>query len=80
MAWDEKTTGPSIELFDIEKDPNEFVNLANNANYKNITDEFEKQLAQWMKDNNDNFLTEDRPKPIAKPGLGLLFKSNIAKI
>ncbi len=75
MAWDEKTVGPAIELFDIEKDPNEFVNLANNSDYADIINDFEKQLAQWMKDNNDNFLTEDRPKPTAKPGLGLLFKN-----
>ncbi len=70
LAWDESTIGPAIELFDIEKYPNEFANLAENAEYADIIAGFEKQLAQWQKDNNDNIPLIGNMIPPAEPGLG----------
>lgn len=72
MAWDESESGPKLELFDIENDPDEFANLADNADYAKVIEKFETKLSQWMKENNDNFLTEERPKPTAYPGFGNL--------
>ncbi len=44
---------PAEELYDLDSDPYEINNLAENANYSEIKAELEKDLMQWMMDIND---------------------------
>ena len=71
MAWDENRAGPSVELFDIQQDPNEWENLAGVAEYSQIVENFEAKLSEWMAETHDTFLTEKRPVPTAEPGFGV---------
>ena len=54
-------TRPVEELYDIENDPFQINNLANNANYKLELNNLRKQLYNWMADTNDPGLI---PEPI----------------
>ena len=70
LAWDEERIGPSVELYDIENDPNELNNLASDEAYAEILEQFETKLSRWMIETNDNFQTQERPRPTAEPGFG----------
>jgi arylsulfatase A-like enzyme len=61
----EKTTGarPFFELYDIENDPFELVNLGDKRENVEIVTELSKELLQWMKAVNDPLLKG----PIATP-------------
>ncbi len=43
------------ELYDLENDPNEIVNLANDAKFAKVKAGLRIQLDKWMKENNDEF-------------------------
>jgi len=55
---------PRIEFYDLQNDPAEWNNLANNEDYQEKIKEFQLALANWMNDTND-FLP---PPRIAFPG------------
>ena len=44
------------ELYDLEKDPNEINNLANNTTYERIIIELRQKLFTWMKEIDDPLL------------------------
>jgi len=44
------------ELYDIENDPNELNNLAENPDFEHIVGRLKKELFDWMKDTNDPLL------------------------
>ncbi|MDB5274009.1 MAG: hypothetical protein JWO58_2376 [Chitinophagaceae bacterium] len=63
--WDELLFAerrPLFELYDLEKDPEEFTNLSGKAAYKSIEDELKAKLLEWMIINHDYL-----PLPIEPP-------------
>ena len=58
---------PFEELYDLEKDPFEHINLANNKEYANIKNQLATQLLRWMTQQNDFLI--DRKMPLIKPTL-----------
>ncbi len=56
---------PFEELFDIENDPFEQINLAKNPKYKKIKDKLVKELYDWMNKQGD-FLVKENYIPILK--------------
>lgn len=50
---------PEFELYDLEKDPNEFTNLAENPNYKEIRDRLFRAMQDFRKGIDDPFLDRD---------------------
>lgn len=43
------------ELYDLEKDPEEIVNLANDAKFADVKKDLRRQLDNWIKENGDQF-------------------------
>jgi len=54
------------ELYDLENDPNESVNLAKDPGYADMCMEFKKKLADWMKKTNDPLLDGAMTSPYHK--------------
>ncbi len=44
---------PVVELYDLESDPHEFYNLANDPKHAGIQERLKKQLSDWMHDTSD---------------------------
>ena len=44
---------PEFELYDLEKDPYETKNLAQNPEYKSVVQRLDRDLKKWMKSEND---------------------------
>jgi N-sulfoglucosamine sulfohydrolase len=51
---------PEFELYDLEKDPNEFTNLAGQPQYASVEQKLKSQLEEWQKKTDDPLL--DRQK------------------
>ena len=47
---------PKFELYDLEKDPHERINLADNPEYSEILKQMQADLEEWRKDTDDPFL------------------------
>jgi uncharacterized sulfatase len=54
-------TRPAEELYDLQKDPNEIINLANDIQYKKILNDLRTHLYDWMVETGDLGLI---PEPI----------------
>ncbi len=50
---------PAWELYDLEEDPNEFVNLAGDVQWQNIANRLKTALREWQRQTNDKFSDED---------------------
>ena len=50
------------ELYDLERDPNELVNVAKNLEYEGIIETLKQDLFNWMKSTNDPILRGRIPK------------------
>lgn len=46
------------ELYDLQEDPHEVVNLATSTDYLDVKDELRNQLEKWMRGNDDPFETQ----------------------
>jgi len=55
------------ELFDLEKDPEEQHNLANNPEYKDKLTELSANVTAWMTANKDEGLIHNTPYPLDQP-------------
>jgi choline-sulfatase len=58
IQYDEDA-GSGIELFDMEKDPKQFTNLAMDPNYASIVQDFKDKLKQKLKEVRNNDLGKD---------------------
>ncbi len=47
--------GDLTELYDLEKDPYELINLALNPEFSTLLEELHQELAQWVEEQNDPF-------------------------
>ncbi len=65
--------GSKEELYDLENDPDEYKNLANDKNLNEIKQDFSDKVDKWMNDTDDFALTNDKPKIPAEPGWGKLY-------
>lgn len=54
---------PVAQLYDLEKDPNEFHDVAQDPAYKEVYDILSARLFQWMEDVNDPSLNGPMPTP-----------------
>jgi N-sulfoglucosamine sulfohydrolase len=55
-AFDTFADPPEFELYDLEKDPVEFENLAGKAEYREVQDRLAKALLEYRKETEDPFL------------------------
>ena len=53
---------PTEELYDLRRDPNESVNLAESSEYKNIRNDLKERLFNWLKTTEDPILKGRIPK------------------
>ncbi|VGO13445.1 Arylsulfatase [Pontiella desulfatans] len=58
---------PAIEFFDLEKDPNEQVNLAGNPEYKKQIEKMAGRVDEWMKKQGDTVQMQRDPYPLSGP-------------
>ena len=59
---------PKEELYDVESDPHEMHNLANDPKYAKLMEQYRKEMASWRKQQNDFFTgpEEIKEEPAAK--------------
>ncbi|HLT88300.1 MAG TPA: hypothetical protein VKZ57_11975, partial [Sphingobacterium sp.] len=50
---------PAIEFYDLQKDPNELYNLAEEQAYKKLIGEYTSRLQNWMKEQGDSGINMD---------------------
>ncbi|MCS7026192.1 MAG: sulfatase [Bryobacteraceae bacterium] len=60
---------PMIELYDLEKDPNEFHNVATDPQYATVREDLQRKLSDWMHETYD-FLPPCYATPGASSGRG----------
>jgi len=75
LKWYEITSRPEQELYDLQRDPGEWNNLAGDARYEAIKHELAEALSRWMDSTND-FLPPPLPyfNDIAESQLDRVFK------
>jgi len=61
-AYHRMKSPPEFELYDLQEDPYEFQNLADDKGYAEILAQLQKQLASWRKNTNDPLLNADNLK------------------
>ncbi|MDY7077343.1 MAG: sulfatase [Chloroflexota bacterium] len=61
-----------IELYDLEQDPNETVNLAGRPELAEVEKELRKRMSQWMSQTNDPILQGPVPSPFFETAIRLL--------
>lgn len=49
---------PEFQLYDLEADPNEHTNLADNPEYADVLETLKKELMDWRKETSDPFLDD----------------------
>ena len=58
---------PAIEFYDLEKDPRETVNLAENPEYKAQINKMSAMLDDWMNEQGDQQTIHGKPYPVSGP-------------
>lgn len=59
---------PAEELYDVEKDPHEFVNLAGNPDHCGVLNDLAARCDRWMQETNDPALQGPISQPDNSPG------------
>jgi arylsulfatase A-like enzyme len=54
---------PFVQMFDLEKDPSEWINVADDPDYAPARAELDRRLMQWLIDVDDAILHGPRPDP-----------------
>jgi len=70
---------PEIEFFDLEKDPDEQVNLANNPEYKDQIIKMSNMLDTWMNEQGDTVRMKREPMPLIGATPHVLNEQSIKK-
>jgi len=65
-AFERAANPPEFELYDLQSDPWEFKNLADETEHQQVLSEMKQALLDWRKATDDPLLTEDGMKRIAK--------------
>jgi arylsulfatase A-like enzyme len=68
--------GPFAELYDLERDPNEFDNVAQDDAYRDVLDDLNRKLFKWMITVNDPLLLGPTPTPYYRQSIDA-FRSSI---
>lgn len=63
---------PVVELYDLDTDPLEVVNIAGQPRVSTVESELKKRLAMWMRDTGDPLLDGPIPSPQYGKGIGFL--------
>jgi hypothetical protein len=53
LSWYQQDSRPQVEFYDLQNDPNEWINLAGNAEYDSLINEYQQILSKWMNETND---------------------------
>lgn len=53
LSWYGENSRPRVEFYDLNKDPGEWNNLAENPEYDSLITEYQKVLSEWMNETND---------------------------
>lgn len=53
LSWYQQDSRPQVEFYDLQNDPNEWNNLAGNAEYDSLINEYQQILSEWMNETND---------------------------
>lgn len=53
LSWYENSSRPQIEFYDLVNDPNEWNNLAEDAEYDSLINQYQQILSEWMNGTND---------------------------
>lgn len=59
---------PHFELYDLQNDPNETLNLAGKAEYAEVFNDLRQRLLTWMRETQDPLLDGPIPSPFFKVG------------
>lgn len=70
---------PAIEFYDLENDPDEQINLAQNPEYGDQVEEMSAMLDHWMKEQGDQQRVYGEPYPISGPPPFLVEQEKAAK-
>lgn len=53
LTWYEQTTRPQVEFYDLQNDPGEWNNLAEDPDYADQIVEYQIRLSEWMQETHD---------------------------
>jgi hypothetical protein len=53
LSWYGRPSRPKVELYDLETDPGEWNNLADDPQYREQVDQLQEVLSDWIRDTND---------------------------
>lgn len=67
---------PSIELYDLENDPHELVNLNTNPAYRSVIEDLNNELLQWQIETNDLLPPQVPRRDIVDRKSGFLYDRN----
>ena len=70
-VYDHVKRPPVFELFDLQKDPFEFNNLADNPEYKELVEQMSQKVKEWRIETKDPFLD---------PAFGEAFKKHVTEM
>ncbi len=53
LSWYQQASRPQVEFYDLQNDPNEWNNLAEEAGYDSLINEYQQILSEWMNETHD---------------------------
>ncbi len=67
---------PPLELYDLDNDPEEFVNLAEDSSYKAVVSRLQKALTQWQQQTRDPLLDSTKRARMIRVHQDIIAKSH----